>query len=682
MKLFALATGLLWASSVAAQEQPSPQDPLREDSEVSPEEEGNAPPGDLPDTQTEPSQRGGPSNIALVKRSEENVITQASDAFGTSVGDETIGLYSGGNVRGFSAFAAQNVRIEGLYFDNQGPLSDAVREGSTIQVGISALGYPFPAPTGIVDFSLRRSGDKPVVSARTGFGDFFAPFATVDAALPLTGNLDLNIGAGVEEFVYPDGADFWFVRYGGVMRWRPANGVELTGFYSRYDYFDEQQTPVIFTAGAFLPKRIARNRFVGQEWADWAGHSQNFGGMAKVARGGWRIGLGLFSSRFTIDRFGANFFANTQADGSAERQVLLGADQVTQSYSGELLVEREFTEGPRRHRLLASARFRQVDDDLGGFAFRSLGPGVIDVADPVAEPDVAFGALTRDEIRQETGALGYGMQWQGLGEFNLGVQKTRYRKEVRAPGLAPTANEDSPILWNASAAFTAIEGLAIYAATTRGLEESGTAPSFATNANLTLPALRTRQVEAGVRWTLAKDVKLITGLFDVRRPYFELDTDNVFRVLGDVKHQGAEISLTARPVAGLNVVAGAVLMRPRVTGEAVEQGRLGERPLGRVGTTLDLRIDYQPPAFAVLSVDLGINYTGDRAARIDNTLFIPERAIVDLGTRYRFKLGRTPAVLRAQIANLTNEFGWNVTDGGGFQFIASRRFNMSLSADF
>ena len=641
-----------------------------------------APPPDDERDQAEPDDTPSKPGIALVNRSEENVITQASDAFGTSVGDETIGLYSGGNVRGFSAFAAQNVRIEGLYFDNQGPLSDAVRAGSTIQVGISALGYPFPAPTGIVDFALRRVGDKPVVSARTGFGDFFAPFATVDAALPVTGDFDLNIGAGVEEFVYPDAANFWFVRYGGVARWRPAEGVELTGFYSRYDYFDEESTPVIFTAGRFLPRRIARNRFFGQDWADWAGHSQNFGGMAKVTRGSWRIGLGLFSSRFTIDQFGANFFASTQEDGNAERQVLLGQDQVSQSYSGELLVEREFAEGPRRHRLLASARFRQVDDDLGGFAFRGIGAGTIGVADPVAEPAVTFGALTRDEIRQETGAVGYAMLWQGLGELNLGMQKTRYRKEVRAPGLAPTATEDSPILWNASAAITAIDGIAIYAATTRGLEESGTAPAFAANANLTLPALRTSQIEAGIRWALAKDVKLVAGLFDVRRPYFELDADNVFRVLGDVKHQGAEISLTARPVAGLNVVAGAVLMRPRVTGEAVELGRLGEKPLGRVGTTLDLRIDYQPPAFDALSVDLGINYSGDRAARIDNSLFIPERAIIDLGTRYRFRLGRTPAVLRAQIANLNNVFGWNVTGGGGFQFIPSRRFNLSLSADF
>ena len=46
--------------------------------------------------------------------------------------------------------------------------------------------------------------------------------------------------------------------------------------------------------------------------------------MAKVNRGPWRIGLGLFSSRFTTDDFGANFSDDTQPDDSAERQVLLG----------------------------------------------------------------------------------------------------------------------------------------------------------------------------------------------------------------------------------------------------------------------------------------------------------------------------------------------------------------------
>lgn len=667
MKLAALPTALIWAAPALA-----------------------VPPAPGPDgagAHAEPppvsvTARPEPSRIVLVNRSEENVITQAADAFGTSVGDETIGLYNGGNVRGFSAIAAQNARIEGLYFDIQGAMSEVARAGSSIQVGVSALGYPFPAPTGIVDFALRRVGETPVVSVRAGYGDFFAPGITADAALPLRGDLDLNVGAGVEETVYPDGADFWYVRYGGVMRWRPAGGVELTGFYSRYDYFDEEQPAVIFTAGAYLPPRIARGRFFGQDWAKWQGHSQNFGGIAKATRGPWRLSMGLFSSRFTIDRFGANLFTATRPDGSTMRQALLGRDQVAQSYSGELLIERLFTEGPRRHRLIASGRFRRVDEDLGGFVTRALGPGRIGVADPLPEPAVTHGALARDEIRQHAGALGYALVWQGLGEINLGAQATGYRKTVRAPGLAPTASEDSPILWNASAALTAIEGLAIYAATTRGLEESGTAPAFAANANLTLPALRTRQVEAGVRWNLAKDMRLVAGLFDVRRPYFELDSENLFRVLGEVRHRGAEISFTATPLAGLNLVAGAVVMEPRVTGEAVETGRLGERPLGRVGTTLDLRADYRPPVFPALSVDLGLSYTGRRAARVDNALFIPERAILDLGMRYRFRLGRTPTVLRAQIANLTNVFGWNVTGGGGFQYLPMRRMNLSLTADF
>ena len=142
-------------------------------------------------------------NVAEAQRAEENAVTSAADAFGTTVGNERVGLYSPNNVRGFSAIAAQNARIEGLYFDRQGAFTSAIEESSTIHVGISALGYPFPAPTGIVDFALRRVRDERVISVRAGVGDFLGPLATVDAAIPLTPDFDLNIGIGAEEFVYP-----------------------------------------------------------------------------------------------------------------------------------------------------------------------------------------------------------------------------------------------------------------------------------------------------------------------------------------------------------------------------------------------------------------------------------------------------------------------------------------------
>lgn len=57
------------------------------------------------------------SESAFAQRARENAVAEASDAFGTLVGREQVGLYSSGNARGFSPSQAGNLRIEGLYFD-------------------------------------------------------------------------------------------------------------------------------------------------------------------------------------------------------------------------------------------------------------------------------------------------------------------------------------------------------------------------------------------------------------------------------------------------------------------------------------------------------------------------------------------------------------------------------------
>ena len=90
---------------------------------------------------------------ALAQRAGENVATQSSDAFGRSVGSDKSGLYSSDEVRGFNPVDAGNVRLEGLYFDQVDRLSSRLSDSSTIRVGPAALRYPFPAPTGLVDFA-------------------------------------------------------------------------------------------------------------------------------------------------------------------------------------------------------------------------------------------------------------------------------------------------------------------------------------------------------------------------------------------------------------------------------------------------------------------------------------------------------------------------------------------------
>lgn len=54
------------------------------------------------------------STAATGARAAENAVRSAGDAFSTSVGRETIGLYNADNVRGFSATQAGYVRIDGL----------------------------------------------------------------------------------------------------------------------------------------------------------------------------------------------------------------------------------------------------------------------------------------------------------------------------------------------------------------------------------------------------------------------------------------------------------------------------------------------------------------------------------------------------------------------------------------
>src|SRR3984957_2587486 len=99
-----------------------------------------------------------PPTAVFAQHATDDPLATANDAFGLTLGLESIGLYGPGGVRGFNPQAAGDVRINGLYFDQQGSLSNRVVEGSAVHVGVSAIGYAFPAPTGIVDYDLRHTG--------------------------------------------------------------------------------------------------------------------------------------------------------------------------------------------------------------------------------------------------------------------------------------------------------------------------------------------------------------------------------------------------------------------------------------------------------------------------------------------------------------------------------------------
>ena len=93
-------------------------------------------------------------HTAAAQRANENAVTTADDAFGTRVGNDDVGLYDSRNARGFDPQQAGNMRLEGMYFDQQATFGSRLQRTQSIRVGLTAQSYPFPAPTGIANYLL------------------------------------------------------------------------------------------------------------------------------------------------------------------------------------------------------------------------------------------------------------------------------------------------------------------------------------------------------------------------------------------------------------------------------------------------------------------------------------------------------------------------------------------------
>lgn len=626
---------------------------------------------------------------ALAQRTDENAVKAAGDAFGTSVGNEKIGLYGAGDVRGFSPIAAGNIRLEGLSVTEHGGFTNRIVSGSTIRVGLTAQGYPFPAPTGIADYSLRSSGNEAVLSPVIYLGPYGTAAVDVDAQIPIVRDR-LSLAAGLayryeENFPGEDGRT---LQGGGVLRWRPSDGIEVKSFYGRTKVMDDLDIPSIFTAGPYLPPKIERRNF-GLDHAGNDVERQYYGGVASARLSDdWQLRAGLFRWESEVTRGMSELYRNVQPDGSALRELVATRDQTAKSTSGELRSSHSVTEGERRHMLHLAVRGRDTRRAYGGADVRKLGPAAIGQRSDVAEPDFDFGPLTRDAVRQLTGGIGYELRWPGKAELSLGLQKTSYEKNTVIPGGPALTTRDSPWLYNGTLAVHLTDRLVAYAGFTRGLEESGTAPANAVNRNSAPPALRTSQRDAGIRYAVSPRLSLVAGAFDVRKPYFNVDPDLLYRELGTVRHRGLELSLAGQPVDGLSIVAGAVFLDAAVSGEAVDLKIIGPMPVGTAARLVRANLDYRLPFHEPLSVDFGIVHQAAQVASVrayaelgGAQLTTRPQTLFDLGARYRFKAGAVPVTLRGQVTNLFDTYRWKVGSNAAFRFIDERRLILTLAAD-
>jgi len=622
------------------------------------------------------------SGPVVAQRVDDNSIAQAADAFGININGENLGLYGPGDVRGFSPTAAGNIRLDGLYFDNVSNITSRLVGGYRIFVGGSVLGHPFPAPSGIADFTIRKP-DHNVLSVAADLDSFGGRFFEVDGqwrdALP---HLGLAGGLGLYRY------DQWYGGTSHVMssaltaRWRPDASIEIIPFWSRIDdKGDEAQPTILLDGAASVPVLDHPHRFTGQHWAKAHELSYNDGLIANAVLGGWRVRAGLFHS---VDDIPINYTPILIDRGDADaagRSMIVERDHSATATSGQVEASRLFQDGPRQHQLMVAAWARDRHRSYGATDSADLGLGPLDASAFVAQPLFDFAQATRDHVRQLTVGLAYQGSWKDVGELDLGVEKSRYRKTVTPPAGALPTSRDAPWLFNASAALQLSKSVSLYSGISRGLEESDVAPSIAINRNEAPPAIRTRQVDAGLRWLLAPHMTLIAGAFRIDKPYYGLDASRYFRRLGNIRHQGGELSLSGSPLDGLSIVGGAVLLDAIVSGADVAAGAVGRRPVGSTPLTIIASADYRLPIWRAFSFDASLERDGRRVLSVDGAQHLPVYGQLDIGMRYRFKLLGKPAVLRVQGFNVTNNPGWDVAGSNALTVHQPRQFSAKLTTD-
>jgi len=598
------------------------------------------------------------------QRANDNAVTAASDAFGTVVGNQTIGLYSPTNARGFDPTQAQNVRIEGLYFDQQTSNSDPLLFASTdMRVGIAAQSYAFPSPSGIADLKLRTPGSSAALSTVLIRGPLEQYSAEIDTQYPLTSE-SLSVGLNV---IASQDFDYQFAHTSArrgvstVVRFKPTASAEFTPFFSYMHNFEHDLTPFVYADRVHPLPLFDEQRLPTQAWTRW-GWNQSTGGLiTKVALGGpWSLRAGLFTSLQQEAQNYDDLFLGVQPDGVASHVMDVPPARSARAYSGDLRIVRSSSAATYHSELTITARGRLTRRTYGGDSLSDLGPISIYGGGYLLPPALTFSPQSRDEVRQSGLGLNYGAVFDELATLNLGLLVTNYERKLQRAGLPLTDGRTRAVLPTASFTVKPFKPVTLYGSYTRGLEDSVTAPAEAINRGEPPPATPTWQVDGGVRISVRPQMQFLIGGFNIHKSYFGLDTVDRYTQIGSITARGLESSATWNGPGGLTVVAGGVWLQPRLTRDIPEQAGTGNIPVGPVPRTLSINVDYAPGYAKGLAATLKWTSLSARVETGDDLYRLPPLTTLNVGVRHEFKLFDRSFSARLDVDNVTNAAGLTI----------------------
>ncbi|HXA37225.1 MAG TPA: TonB-dependent siderophore receptor [Steroidobacteraceae bacterium] len=247
--------------------------------------------------------------------------------------------------------------------------------------------------------------------------------------------------------------------------------------------------------------------------------------------------------------------------------------------------------------------------------------------------------------------LAVSQDWFHVDNYNA---KAKALPEYSNRGVSPTA----------SLMYKPVDKVTTYVTYASSLQAGDLAPGIpgapgtVVNAGESLPPYRSKEIEAGIKASLAK-IDFTAAIFRIQRPFANIDlSENVFKISGNQVNKGLELSAVGELVSGLTVYGGITLLNARLeeTALATTNDRTFVGAPKVKGNTL---FEYRIPGMERLVAVFDWQFTGPRPGNDTNSFYAAGYNLFDIGARYSSGLLGKNITWRLSVNNVTDKNYWS-----------------------
>jgi iron complex outermembrane recepter protein len=616
------------------------------------------------------------------------------------------GYWSQLAVRGFTLDNRSNYRRDGLPINAETVIAAGNKQALEILKGTSGLQAGTSAPGGLVNLMVKRPQDH----VRQATLTFEEP-----------GNVGMAVDVGDRAGV--DNRLGWRInasadRLSPSVRNSKGNshmlaaavdarlgGGSLLEAEFELSHQSQPSVPGFSLLGARLPAASSMDPRINLNNQDWSlpvvfdGRTASLRYTQNLSDGVDFIAHAMRQQLRTDDRIAFPFGCSAEndytrycSDGSFDLYDFRSEGERRSSHALDLAVAGQAAWAGFAHRFNAGVLFTRFDASFNRQAYNYVGSGSIEGSARVpADPSLTGENTNRNErstelhLQDMVTVAEHTRLWAGLRHSRL------QRSSVLTDGSSATTYAQSFTTPWLALSQTMGEGSTAYLNWGQGIESAVT-PNlpFYVNAGQALPALKSQQVEIGIKQS-SRAIDWRVAAFDITRPEWRdigacsAASSCNRRADGQSRHTGIEAEAEWHPGA-FSLRGSALLLRARREGSD-DSSLNGLRPTNVPANSIKLQTAYNVTALPGLAWLAFVTHEGQRMVLPDNSIATPGWTRIDLAARYSQPLGAgSTATWRAGVDNVSNQRAWKESP---FQYshaylypLAPRVFHASVAISF